>query len=74
MSAEEWRREAQEGRIVDLETALEAGDMSRFPDPSSTPKQVTLDTILKEIRSIRNDLVTVNERLDKIEEQQRTQN
>ena len=38
-----------------------------------TPKQVTLDTILKEIRSIRDDLVTVNERLDKMEEQQRTQ-
>ena len=39
--------------------------MSRFPDPSSTPKQVTLDTILTEIRSIRDDLVTINERLDK---------
>ena len=47
--------------------------MSRFPDPSSPPQQVTLDTILTEIRSIRDDLVTVNERLDKIEEQQRTQ-
>ena len=64
-SAEEWRREAQDGRFVDLETALEPGDMSRFPDPSSTPKQVTLDTILTEIRSIRDDLVTINERLDK---------
>ena len=73
ISAEEWRREAQEGRIVDLQTTLEPGDMSRFFDPSSTPKQVNLDTILKEIRSIRDDLVTVNERLDKIEKQQRTQ-
>ena len=73
MSADKWRREAQDGRFVDFETALEAGDMSRFPDPSSIPKQVTLDTILTEIRSIRDDLFTVNERLDKIEEQQRTQ-
>ena len=39
--------------------------MSRFHDPSSTPKQVTLDTILTEIRSIRDDLVTINERLNK---------
>ena len=47
----------KEGRVVDLETALEPGDKSRFPGPSSTPKQHNSDLILKEIRSI-------NERLD----------
>ena len=39
-------------------SALEPGDRSRFPGPCSTQMQVTLDVILKEIRSI-------NERLDK---------
>ena len=41
----------------------------RSPNPSSTPKQVTLDVILNEICSIRDELVTVNERLDKVEDQ-----
>jgi len=72
MSADDWRIVAQEGRIFDLETVLEPDETPRSPDPSSTPTQVTLETILKEIRSIRDDLVTVNERMDKVENQLQT--
>ena len=65
MSADDWRIVAQEGRIFDLKTVLEPDKTPRAHDPSSTPIQVTLDVILKEIRSIRDELVTFNERLDK---------
>ena len=52
MSPEEWRREAQEGRIDDLETALEPGEKSRFPGPPSTSTQVTLVEIMNAIRTL----------------------
>ena len=64
MSADDWHIVAQEGRIFDFETVLEPDKTPRAHDPSSTPMQVTLDVILKEIRSIRDELVTFNARLD----------
>ena len=61
MSADDWRVVAQE----DIEMILEPNETLISPDPPSTPIQVTLAAILKAIHSIRDELVTVNERLDK---------
>ena len=52
MSVDEWRREARERRIVDLETALEPGDKSRFPGLPSTPTQGILVEIMTAIRAL----------------------
>ena len=52
MSVDEWRRDAHEGRVVDLETSLEPGDKSRFPGPPSTPTQGTLVEIVNAIRTL----------------------
>ena len=65
MSAEEWRREVQEGRIVDLETALEPGDKSRFPGPPSTPTEVTLVEVRYAIRALETRVDHLTERVDK---------
>ena len=54
-----------QGRIVDVETVLEPNETSRPPDP-------ILSEIPKEIRSMPEEFVIVNERLDKLEDQQRT--
>ena len=54
MSAGKWRREAQEGRSVDLETALAPGGKSRFPGPPSTSTQVTLVEIMSSNTHTRN--------------------
>ena len=65
MSADEWRRGAQEGRVVDLGTALEPGDKSRFPGPPSTPTQGTLVEIMNAIRTLEARIDHLTERVDK---------
>ena len=54
------------GRIFDLAMVLEPDETPRSFDP-------ILAEILKEIRSMREEFVIVNERRGKLEEQQRTQ-
>ena len=54
------------GRFVDLEMVMETHETPRSRDP-------VLADIIKEIRSMRQEFGIVNERLNKLEEQQRTQ-
>ena len=55
------------GRIVDLETALEPGDKSRFPGPPSTPTQGTLIEIMNAICALEAKVDHLTERVDKHE-------
>jgi len=62
----EWRNEAQEGHVVDLDTALGPGDKSRFPGPPSTPTQAAHVELMHVMRILEGKTNGLTETLDNV--------